>query len=93
MSVLRLLSACYCNIVSCVAQREKKAKGRRKPKIDSQVQFNSLTSGVEKACREKRRFRSEAQLSLRSTPSVEWPRHTERGRKVRCWLGGQLLIF
>ena len=24
---------------------------------------------------------------------VEWPRYIERGRKVRCWLGGQLLFF
>ena len=53
----------------------------------------SLTSEVEKACREKRRVRSEAQPSLRSTSSVEWPRYVERGRRVRCWLGGQLLFF
>ena len=53
----------------------------------------SLTSEVEKACREKRRVRSEAQLSLRSTSSVEWPRYVERGRKDRCWLGGQPLFF
>ena len=53
----------------------------------------SLTSEVEKACREKRRLRSEAQLSLRTTSSVVWPRYKERGRKVRCWLGGQLLFF
>ena len=32
----------------------------------------SLTSEVEKACREKRRVRSEAQLSLRKTSSVVW---------------------
>ena len=30
---------------------------------------------------------------LPSTPSVEWPRYVERGRWVRCWLGGQLLFF
>ena len=25
--------------------------------------------------------------------SVEWPRCIEKGRKVRCWLGEQLLFF
>ena len=45
---------------------------------------------VEKACREKRRLRSEAQLSLRSTPSVEWPRHTERGARFGAGLEGSL---
>ena len=30
---------------------------------------------------------------LPSTPSVEWPRHIKRGRRDRCWLGGQLLFF
>ena len=29
---------------------------------------------------------------LPSTPCVKWPR-LEKGRKVRCWLGGQLLFF
>ena len=24
---------------------------------------------------------------------VEWPRYIEKGRKVRCWLGEQLLFF
>ena len=32
----------------------------------------------------------EAQLSLRSTSSVERPRYTKRERRDRCWLGGQL---
>ena len=30
---------------------------------------------------------------LPTTPSVVWPRYIEKGRKVRCWLGGQLLFF
>ena len=30
---------------------------------------------------------------LPTTPSVVWPRYVERGRWVRCWLGGQLLFF
>ena len=25
--------------------------------------------------------------------TVEWPRYTERERRDRCWLGGQLLFF
>ena len=53
----------------------------------------SLTSEVEKAWRKKRRVRSKAQLSLRKTANVVWPRYTERGRWVRCWLGEQLLFF
>ena len=44
-----------------------------------------------------RRGRRSVQLPdwcvLPTTPSVEWPRHIEKGRKVRCWLGGQLLFF
>ena len=40
----------------------------------------SLTSEVEKACREKRRVRTEAQLSLRSTSRVE-PK-----TKCRLWV-------
>ena len=93
MSALRLLSACYYNIVSRVTQRGKESKDRRKQKIDSQIHSKSLTYGVEKACREKRRLRSEAQLSLRSTSSVEWPRYIGMRRKVRCWLGEQLLFL
>ena len=30
---------------------------------------------------------------LINIPIVEWPRYKEKGRKVRCWLGGQLLFF
>ena len=30
---------------------------------------------------------------LPTTPNVVWPRYTERGRWVRCWLGEQLLFF
>ena len=32
-------------------------------------------------------MRSKAQLSLRKTSNVVWPRYVERGRWVRCWLG------
>ena len=38
-------------------------------------------------------MRSVAQLSLRSTSSVEWPRYIGMRRKVRCWLGEQLLFL
>ena len=72
---------------------EKKQKIGEKQKVDSQIHIYSLTSEVEKAFREKRRVRSETQLSLRSTSSVEWPRYVERGRRVRCWLEEQLLFF
>ena len=30
--------------------------------------------------------------TLQWSATVEWPRYIERGRKVRCWLGGQLLF-
>ena len=82
----------HANVISYCARPkgEKKAKYGENKKNDSQVQFNN---GVEKASRENKRLRSEAQLSLRSTSSVEWPRCIERGRKNRCWLGGQLLFF
>ena len=51
-------------VVTRATQRGKKAKDRRETKIDSQRHCKRLTSGVEKACREKRRLRSEARLSV-----------------------------
>ena len=94
MSVQRLSSACYYNIISRVTQRGKRTqKIGEKQKNDSQLHYKSLTSGVEKACREKRGLRSEAQLSLRSMSSVGWPRYTKRERRDRCWLKGKLLFF
>ena len=84
------------NTISCRAWH----KGERKQKkwekqnwLAGPIQQISHMGYVEKACREKRRLRSEAQLSLRSTSCVEWPRYIEKGRKVRCWLGEQLLFF
>ena len=67
-------------------------KGKRKQnigekqKIDPQIHSKSLPYGVEKACRENRRLRSEAQLSLRSTSSVEWPRYKEMDARFAAGL-------
>ena len=66
----------------------KQKMGEKQKKIGSQIHFNSLTSGVENACREKKRLSSEAQLSLRSTSSVEWPRYTERDAGFGAGLEG-----
>ena len=65
MSVLRLFSACNYNIVSRVTQTGKHPKQKigEKQKNDSQRHCKNLTSGIKKACRKKRRLRSEAQLS------------------------------
>ena len=41
---------------------------------------------VEKACREKRRLRSKAQLSLRKTSNVVWPRYKERDARFAAGL-------
>ena len=74
-------------------------KGKRKQnigekqKIDPQIHSKSLPYGVEKACRENRRLRSEAQLSLRSKSSVEWPRYKERDASlVLAWRAASLLL-
>ena len=32
-------------------------------------------------------------LNIAQLDNVVWPRYVERGRWVRCWLGGQLLFF
>ena len=48
---------------------------------------------VEKACREKRRLRSEAQLSLRSTPCVVWPRYKERDARFGAGLESSFSSF
>ena len=100
-SLSRLFDVCTAAVFRVLLKyriaRDPKGKRQQriggKQKIDSQIHVYSLTSEVEKACREKRRVRSEGQLSFRSTPSVEWPRYVERGRRVRCWLGWQLLFF
>ena len=88
MSVLRQLSACYYNIVSRVTQRGKKAKEMRKTKnwLAGPIQQVSHMGYVEKACREKRRLRSEAQLSLRSTSCVVWPRYKKRDARFAAGL-------
>ena len=59
-SVLRTLSACYYNIVSRVVQMGRKQKIGGKQRVDSQMHIYSLTSEVEKACREKSALRSSA---------------------------------
>ena len=48
---------------------------------------------VEKACREKRRLRSEAQLSLRSTSCVVWPRYKERDARFGAGLESSFSSF
>ena len=78
MSVLRLLSACYYNVVSHVTRRGKHPKQKigEKQKFDPQRHCKSLTSGVEKACRQKRRLYPKLSC-CRSTSSVVWPRYRE----------------
>ena len=48
---------------------------------------------VEKACREKRRLRSEAQLSLRSTSCVVWARYKERDARFAAGLESSFSPF
>ena len=38
-------------------------------------------------------MRSEAQLSLRSTPSVEWPRYTKGNARIGAGLEGSFFSF
>ena len=94
MSVLRLLSACYYNMVSRVTQRGKHPKEKigGKQKFDSQHHCKNLTSGVKTACREKRRLRSEAQLSQ---VNISYGRDIGKGTPVLSMLAWrlQLLFF
>ena len=48
---------------------------------------------VEKVCREKRRLRSEAQLSLRSTSCVEWPRYKKSDARFGAGLESSFSSF
>ena len=48
---------------------------------------------VEKACREKRRLRSKAQLSLRKTSSVVWPRYIEKDARFGAGLESSFSSF
>ena len=100
-SLSRLFDVCTAAVVRVLIQyritRDPKGKGKQnigvKQKIDAQIHSKSLTYGVEKACREKRRLRSEAQLSLRSTSSVEWPRYKERDARFAAGLEDSFSSF
>ena len=88
-SLSRLFDVCTAAVVRVLIQyritRDPKGKGKQnigvKQKIDAQIHSKSLTYGVEKACREKRRLRSEAQLSPRSTSSVGFETHCDFTRR------------
>ena len=92
MSVLRLLSACYYNVVSRMTQGGKHPKqniGEKQKKwLAAPLQKSHIWGEEGLQGEEKVAFRSSA---VAGRPQVSYGR--DIGRYYRCWLGGQLLFF